>query len=356
MAQAKLFGSSIKRREDPRLITGKGVFTDDVKLPGQTYAAFVRSPHAHARIRRVDLSRARQVPGVVAAYSGKDLADGGVNPLPCGWLLPDLKIPEYRAVATTKACFAGHAVALVIGETSYAARDGADQVVVDYEVLPAVTDGEQAVARGAPQIHDNAPGNVAFTWSIGDRDKTDAAIKSAARVIRQRLRNQRLIPNAIEPRASCASYNASTGDLTLWVTSQNPHVHRLLMGAFVLGIPEHKLRVISPDVGGGFGSKIFLYPEEVAISWASKALGRPVKWTAERRESFVTDAHGRDHVSDVELAVDASGKIVALRVRTNANLGAFLSTFAPLIPTYLYGTLLSGVYEIPTIFCEVVGS
>src|SRR5262249_50675999 len=268
-------------------ITGKGNFVDDVKLPGQTYAVFVRSPHAHARIRRVDVSRAKQVPGVVAAFTGKDLADGGVNPLPCGWLLPDLKIPEYRGVATSKAHSAGHAVAVVIGESPYAARDGADAVSVDYEVLPAVTDGEKAVAKGAPQLHDNAPGNVAFTWSIGEKDKTDAAIRSAAKVVKQRLVNQRLIPNAIEPRASMASYNSATGELTAWITSQNPHVHRLLMGAFVLGIPEHKLRVIAPDVGGGFGSKIFLYPEEVTVSWASKKLGRPVKWTAERRESFV---------------------------------------------------------------------
>jgi carbon-monoxide dehydrogenase large subunit len=356
MAQAKLFGSSIKRREDPRLITGRGVFTDDVKLPGQTSAVFVRSPHAHARLRRVDVSRAKQVPGVVAAFTGKDLADGGVNPLPCGWLLPDIKIPEYRAIATNKVHFVGHAVAVVIGETAYAARDGADAVSVDYEVLPAVTDGEKAVAKGAPQLHDNAPGNVAFMWSIGEKDKTDAAIRSAAKVVKQRLVNQRLIPNAIEPRASMASYNGATGELTAWITSQNPHVHRLLMGAFVLGIPEHKLRIIAPDVGGGFGSKIFLYPEEVAVSWASKTLGRPVKWTAERRESFLTDAHGRDHVTEAELAVDKEGKIVALRVKTNANLGAYLSTFAPLIPTYLYGTLLSGVYEIPTIYCEVVGS
>ncbi len=356
MAQAKLFGSSIKRREDPRLITGKGVFTDDVKLPGQTYAAFVRSPHAHARIRRVDVAKAKQVPGVVAAFTGKDLADGGVNPLPCGWLLPELKIPEYRAIATTKAHFVGHAVAVVIAETPYAAKDGADAVAVDYDVLPAVTDGEKAVAKGAPQLHDVAPGNVAFRWSIGDKDKTDAALRGAARVVTQRLLNQRLIPNAIEPRASLASYNPATGDLTAWITSQNPHVHRLLMGAFVLGMPEHKLRVIAPDVGGGFGSKIFLYPEEVTVSWASKALGRPVKWTAERRESFVTDAHGRDHVTEVEMGVDRDGRIVALRVRTNANLGAYLSTFAPLIPTYLYGTLLSGVYAIPDIYCEVVGS
>jgi aerobic carbon-monoxide dehydrogenase large subunit len=356
MAPAKLFGSSIKRREDPRLITGRGLYTDDVKLAGQLHAVFVRSPHAHARVRRVDVAAAKRVPGVVAAFTGKDLADGGVNPLPCGWLLPDLKIPEYRGIATGKVHFVGHAVAMVLGESAYAARDGADQVAVDYEVLPAVTDGEKAVQSGAPQLHDNAPGNVAFRWSIGDKEKTEAAIRGAARVVKQRLLNQRLIPNAIEPRASMASYNAATGELTAWITSQNPHVHRLLMAAFVLGMPEHKVRVIAPDVGGGFGSKIFLYPEEVAISWTSKTLGRPVKWTAERRESYVTDAHGRDHVTEAEMAVDREGRIVALRVHTNANLGAYLSTFAPLIPTYLYGTMLSGVYHIPNIYCEVVGS
>jgi len=356
MAQAKLFGSSIKRREDPRMITGRGVYTDDVKLPGQAHAVFVRSPHAHARVKRVDLAAARRVPGVITAFSGKDLADGGVNPLPCGWLLPDLKIPEYRAIATSTAHFVGHAVAVVIGDSAYAAKDGADQVVVDYELLPSVTDGEKAVKPGAPQLHANVPVNVAFRWSIGDKDQTDAAIKGAARVVRQRLVNQRLIPNAMEPRASMASYNAATGELTAWITSQNPHVHRLLMAAFVLGMPEHKMRVIAPDVGGGFGSKIFVYPEEVAVSWASKTLGRPVKWTAERRESFLTDAHGRDHVTEAEMAVDKDGKIVALRVHTNANLGAYLSTFAPLIPTFLYGTMLSGVYRIPNIYCEVVGS
>jgi carbon-monoxide dehydrogenase large subunit len=353
---AKLFGASIKRREDPRLITGKGAYTDDVKLAGQTQAVFVRSPHAHARVKRVDLSRARSVPGVVAAFSGHDLARGGVNPLPCGWLLPDIKIPEFRGLATDTVHFVGHAVAMVVGENPYAARDGADQVEVEYEPLPAVTDGQKAVQPGAPQLHANAPGNVAFRWSIGDQAATDQAFRGAARVVKQRLVNQRLIPNAIEPRASMASFNQATGDLTVWVTSQNPHVHRLLMAAFVLGMPEHKVRVIAGDVGGGFGSKIFLYPEEVAVSWASKQIGRPVKWTAERRESFLTDAHGRDHITEVEMAVDAGGKMLGLRVKTNANLGAYLSTFAPLIPTYLYGTMLSGVYALPAIHCEVVGS
>ncbi len=355
MAVTALFGASIKRREDPRLITGRGRFTDNVALPGLTYAAFVRSPHAHARIRAIDTTEARAIPGVVAVFTGKDLADGGVGTLPCGWLLPDLKIPPYRPVAVDVASFHGHAVAMVVANSPYAARDGAEAVRVGYEVLPAVVDAERALAPDAPQVHAVAPGNVAFRWSIGDRDKTAEAFDRAHTVTRQRLVNQRLIPNAMEPRACVARYDPSTEELTLWLTSQNPHVIRLLLGAFVLGIPEHKLRVIAGDVGGGFGSKIFLYPEEVAVCWASRQLGRPVKWAAQRRESYLTDAHGRDHITEAEMAIDADGRILGLRVRTIANMGAFLSTFAPLIPTYLYGTLLSGVYEIPAIWCEVTG-
>ncbi|MBI3989926.1 MAG: molybdopterin-dependent oxidoreductase [candidate division NC10 bacterium] len=351
----KLFGSRIKRREDPRLITGKGNFVDDVKLPGTTSAAFVRSPHAHARIRAINTAPAKAAPGVVAVYTGKDLVEGKVGGLPCGWLLPDIKLPPHPPLAVDKVHHMGEAVAVVIAENPYAAKDAAELVEVDYEVLPAVTDGEKALQSGAPVLHDQAPGNLCFSWTIGDKDKTEVAFKDAAQVVKQRLINQRLIPNAIEPRASLASFNPATNDLTLWVTSQNPHVHRLLMAAFVLGMPEHKVRVISPDVGGGFGSKIFLYPEEVIVSWASKTLGRPVRWTAERRESFLTDAHGRDHITEAEMAFDKDGKILGLRVKTNANLGAYLSTFAPLIPTYLYGTLLSGLYEIPTIWCEVSG-
>jgi len=353
--QPRLFGSSIKRREDPRLITGRGTFTDDVKLPGTTYAAFVRSPYAHARIRSIDTAAAKAVPGVVAVFTGKDLADAGVKSLPCGWLLPGIKVPPHMPLAADKARYMGDAVAVVIAENPYLAKDGAEQVAVDYEPLPAVAAGEKALAAKAPQVHTDVPGNVCFTWTIGDKAKTDAAITGAAKVVKQRLVNQRLIPNAIEPRASLATVNPGTGEVTLWVTSQNPHVHRLLIAAFVLGIPEHKLRVISPDVGGGFGSKIFVYPEECVVTWAARKLMRPVKWTAERRESFLTDAHGRDHVSDAEIAFDGRGKIVGLRVKTIANLGAYLSTFAPLIPSYLYGTMLSGVYEIPNIFCEVTG-
>jgi aerobic carbon-monoxide dehydrogenase large subunit len=347
------FGAGIKRKEDPRYLTGRGQFTDDVKVAGVTHACFVRSPVAHARIRSIDVSRAKAHPGVVEVFTGKQLRDGGVQGLPTGWLLPDIKLTDRPAIAIDTVRYVGEAVAVVVAENAYAAKDAAELVDVDYDMLPAVADTEQAAAAGAPQLHENAPGNVCFRWSLGDREKTDAAFRSAKTVVQQRIVNQRLIPNAIEPRASLGDYNKTSEELTLWVTSQNPHVHRLMMGAFVLGVPEHKFRVIAPDVGGGFGSKIHVYPEEVTVAWASKKLERPVKWTAERRESFLTDAQGRDHVSDCEIAFDADGRIVALRVKTIANLGAYLSLFAAAIPTYLYGTLLSGQYEIPTIFVEV---
>jgi carbon-monoxide dehydrogenase large subunit len=350
--EERLFGKSIKRREDPRFLTGRGQYVDDVKLPGMTHAAFVRSPHPHARIAAIDVSRAKAMPGVVAVYTGPDVQVGG---LPCGWMLPDIKCPGRPVLAQGTARYVGEPVAIVVASTAYAARDAADQVRVDWQSLPSVSDGKQAHQQGAPQLFDDIPKNQCFYWTIGDRAATDAAFSSAATVVKQPLVNQRLIPNAMEPRACVASFAPGTGDLTLWVTSQNPHVHRLLMAAFILGIPETKMRVIAPDVGGGFGSKIFVYNEEVAACWASKTLGRPVKWTADRRESFVNDAHGRDHVTEAEMAFDRDGRVTGLRVRTHANLGAYLSTFAPLIPSYLYGPLLSGVYRIPAIFCEVWG-
>ena len=348
-------GARVRRKEDPRFLTGRGLYTDDVRLMGTVHAAFVRSPHAHARIRGIDVSAARATPGVVAVYTGKDLVDGGVNGIPVGWLLPGLKPSNHHAIAVEEVRYVGEAVAVVIAESAYTARDAAELVVVDYDALPAVADAEQALADGAAIVREAADHNVCFRWEIGDAAATDSAIAQAATVVRQRLVNQRLIPVAMEPRASLATYVRSTDELTLWVTSQNPHVHRLIMGAFVLGIPEHKFRVISPDVGGGFGSKIFIYPEEVAVAWLARTLERPVKWTADRNESFMTDSHGRDHVTDAEMAFDANGRVVGLRVNTIANLGAHLSLFAPAIPTYLYGTLLSGQYRIPAIHAEVTG-
>lgn len=349
----KLFGSSIKRREDPRLITGKGTFTDNLTLPGMVYALIVRSPHAHARIRKIEASKARAHPGVVAVFTGADMQAAKVGSLPTGWLHPGIKIPPHPPMAAGTVNYAGDAVAVVLAESRYAARDAADLVEVEYEPLPAVVDMQKAVTGQPVAIHAEAPDNIAFRWSIGDKAKTDAAFAKAHAVARVHIVNNRLIPNAIEPRCAVAQYNAVTGDLTVWMTSQNPHIHRLLMSAFVLGLPEHKVRVIAPDVGGGFGSKIHHYADEVIVSWCAKMTGRPVKWTSDRRESYVTDAHGRDHVTDAEMAFDRDGRILGLRVETLANMGAYLSTFAPAVPTYLYGTLMSGQYALPAINCHV---
>ncbi|HEX4384278.1 MAG TPA: xanthine dehydrogenase family protein molybdopterin-binding subunit, partial [Myxococcales bacterium] len=356
MSDDKLFGKRIKRREDPRLITGRGTYVDDVKLPFTTHAAFVRSPHANAKINKIDIAAAKKLKGVVAIYTGKDLVAGGLLPIPTGWLIPGIKIPARHSLAVDRARYMGDAVAVVIADSPYTARDAAELVEVDYEPLPAVADCAAAVKPGAPQVHDEIANNTCFQWTLGDEAATDKAFASAAKVIKQNFRNHRLVPNAIEPRACMANCNLGTGDVTLWITTQNPHVHRLIMSAFVLAMPEHKLRVISPDVGGGFGSKIFVYPEECVVVWAARILGRPVKWTSDRREAFLTDAHGRDHHTEAEMALSAEGKVTGLRVKTVANMGAYLSLFAPAIPTYLYGTLLSGTYEIPAIHCAVTAA
>jgi aerobic carbon-monoxide dehydrogenase large subunit len=363
VTEDRLFGKSIKRREDPRFITGRGNYVDDVKLPGMTYAAFVRSPHAHARIAGIDVSQAKAHPGVIAVFTGKDMT--GVNSLPCGWdlrkekgipgVVQDLAMVPHMPLTSDVARHVGDPVAVVIADSQSAAIDGADKVQVSWQPLPAVTATDKATASGAPTIHDVPTGNVAFKWALGDAAATDAAFKSAAVTVKKRIVNQRLVANAMEPRACVARFDEATGDLTLWITSQNPHVHRLLMCAFVLGIPEHKVRVIAPDVGGGFGSKIFLYNEEVVCSWASRKIKRPIRWTASRREAYMTDAHGRDHITDAEIALSKDGKILGLRVKTTANLGAYLSTFAPAVPTFLYGTLLNGVYAIGAIHVEVTG-
>ncbi len=351
-----IIGQSVRRKEDARFLTGAGQYTDDVTLPNQTHAYFLRSPHAHAKIRSIDTSKAKAAPGVVAVYTGADLE--GVNGLPCGWLITSvdgtpMKEPPHPVLAKGKVRYVGDHVALVVAETRSQAKDAAELIEVDYDVLPAVVNPVDALKPGAPQIHDEAPGNKCYTWSIGDKAAVDAAFAKAAHVTKLDLVNNRLIPNAIEPRAAVASYSRADEAYTLYVTSQNPHVERLLMTAFVLGLPEHKVRVIAPDVGGGFGSKIYLYAEETAMVWASKRVNRPIKWAAERSESFVSDAHGRDHVTHAELALDKDGMFLAMRVRTTAAMGAYLSTFASCIPTILYGTLLAGQYTTPAIHCEV---
>src|SRR5438034_4981012 len=325
VAGERLFGKSIKRREDPRFITGRGQYVDDVKLPGMTHAAFVRSPHAHARIRKIDTSAALKHPGVVAVFTGKDMT--GVNSLPCGWdlrkdknipgVVQDLAMVPHMPLSSDVARHVGDPVAVVIADSQDTALDAAELVSVQWDPLPSVTVTDRAGQQGAAQIHAGAPGNIAFKWELGGGD-VDAAFKSADVVVKKRIVNQRLVANAMEPRACVARYEDSSGDLTLWVTSQNPHVHRLLMCAFVLGIPEHKVRVIAPDVGGGFGSKIFLYNEEVVCSWATRQIKRPVRWTATRREAYLTDAHGRDHVTDAAMAMSKDGKILGLHVKTTA--------------------------------------
>ncbi len=351
-------GAAVRRKEDFRFITGKGQYTDDVVRPGETRAVFVRSPHAHAKIKNIDVSAAKKMPGVVDVLTGADLATDKIGNLICGWMIHSkdgspMKMAAHPALAAGKVNCVGDAVAVVIAETMAQGRDAAEKVKVEYEVLPAVVDPAKAQVAGAPQIHPDIPKNTIYQWHLGDAKAVEAAFAAAKHVTSLDIVNNRLVPNAIEPRAAIADYDAGSDHLTLWNTSQNPHVARLVISAFVGITPEHKLRVIAPDVGGGFGSKIFIYPEEVVCLWASRKTRRPVKWVADRTESFLTDAHGRDHVTHAELALDANGKILALRARTIANLGAYMSTFSSSVPTYLYGTLLSGQYDIPSIYCEV---
>jgi carbon-monoxide dehydrogenase large subunit len=355
---APLIGARIERKEDYRFLTGAGQYTDDVTLPHQTYAVFVRSPHAHAKIKSIKSDKAKQAPGVLAVYTGEDAAAAKLGGLPCGWLITDvngqpMKEPPYPVLAQGKVRHVGERVAVVVAESLEQARDAAELVQVDYEVLPAVADGRLARAKGAAQLHEIAPDNTCYVWSLGDKAAVDAAFAKAAHVTKLDFVNNRLIPNAIEPRAANGSYSRADDSYTLYVASQNPHVERLLMTAFVMGLPEHKVRVVAGDVGGGFGSKIYLYGEDVVVTWASKQLGRPVKWTADRSESYTSDAHGRDHHTIAELAMDKDGKFLAMRVKTTANLGAYLSTFASCIPTILYATLLAGQYTTPAIHCEV---
>ena len=351
-------GAAVRRKEDFRFITGKGQYTDDVTRPGETRAVFVRSPHAHAKIKSLDTKAAEKMPGVVAVLTGAQLATDKIGNLICGWMIHSkdgspMKMAPHPALANRKVNHVGDAVAVVIAQTQGQGRDAAEKVKVEYEVLPAVIDPAQAQAKGAPQIHADITGNTIYQWHLGDPKATAAAFAAAKHVTKIDLINNRLVPNAIEPRAALAEYDAGTDHLTLWNTSQNPHVARLVIAAFVGMAPEHKLRVIAPDVGGGFGSKIFIYPEEVVCLWAARKVGRPVKWTSDRSEAFVTDAHGRDHVTHAEMAFDGDGKILALRAKTIANLGAYMSTFSSSVPTYLYGTLLSGQYGIANIYCEV---
>lgn len=348
-------GERVKRVEDPRLISGEGKYLDDIQLPGMVAAAILRSPYAHARIRRIDTSKAKEVPGVVAVFTGEDFKD--LPALPCAWQAGGVKnnVNTPRVLEIDKVTFTGAGVAVVVAEDRYIAEDALGLIEVDYEPLPVVVDAEKATQPEAPQIHENAPNNIVMDWSCGDAESTGNALAQAEVVVRQRLVNQRLIPTPMETRGAIAQYMPSSGEFTLWLTSQAPHVHRLLLTAFIFGIPETKMRVISPQVGGGFGSKIFLYPEYCLTAALAQRLGRPVKWVETRRENYVATTHGRDHITEIEVGAKRDGTITALRVMTYANLGGVLSTIAPGIPTTLYGRMLSGAYKIPNIYCRVLG-
>ncbi len=351
-------GASVKRKEDIRFITGKGHYVDDINRPGQAYANFLRSPHAHATIDKIDTAAALKSKGVVAVFTGDDIAADKVGGLPCGWMIHSkdgspMKAAAHPALAQGKVRYVGDHVAVVIADTYAQARDAAEKIAVGYTELPAVVDLAKAMSPDEAQIHEAAPNNTIFNWHLGDKAATDAAFASAAHVTKLDIVNNRLIPNAMEPRAAVGEYDSGADALTLYTTSQNPHVARLVLSAFIGLTPENKLRVIAPDVGGGFGSKIFIYAEETVCAWAARKIDRPVKWTAERTESFLADAHGRDHVTHAELALDASGKITGLRAHTIANLGAYMSTFSSFVPTYAYAPLLSGQYDIPNIYAEV---
>ena len=349
-------GTSVKRVEDPRFIQGKGRYVANLDLPGMAHVAIKRSPEAHARITGMDTSAAAAMDGVLAVFTGQDFKDGGCGSLPCGWLVPDTKVPDRPVVVTDRVRHVGDSVAVVVAEDPYVAADAVEAIEVDYEPLPAVVDARETTAEGAPPVHEDIPDNVSYHWELGDREACDQAFAEAAEVVEIELVNQRLIPTAMEPRAAAAQWDAASGEMTVWTTSQNPHPIRLLLSAFTLGIPESKLRVISPDVGGGFGSKIFHYPEEVIVPWVARQVGRPARWVATRTESQMTDSQGRDHVTVAKLAMTSDGTFTGLDVETWANQGAYLSTFAPLIPTALYITLLSGNYKMPGVFGKVHGT
>ena len=351
-------GASSKRREDVRFLTGAGNYTDDINLRGQAYAFFLRSDVAHGTINSVDTSAAESMPGVVKIFTGADFE--AVGGMPCGWQVTDrhgqpMQEPRHPVLAHGKVRHVGEPIAAVVADTLEQARDAAEAIVFDISELPAVVDMKAAVANSDVKVHDDLTSNLCYDWGFVEENKaaTDEAFSKAAHVTTLELVNNRLVANPMEPRVAVGDYSRGTGDHTLYTTSQNPHVIRLLMGAFVLGIPEHKLRVVAPDVGGGFGTKIFHYQEEAFCTFAAKACNRPVKWTSSRSEAFMSDAHGRDHVTKIELALDKDNNFTAIRTETYANMGAYLSTFAPSVPTWLHGTLMAGNYKTPLIYVNV---
>ncbi len=352
---SQVFGSRVRRREDPRFITGHGHYTEDIALPKMATAVFVRSPYAHAKIKSIRTEKAREHSGVIAVFTGKD-TDSKLAGVPCAWPVTNagIKTPKYPPIAVDKVRYVGDPVAVIVAESAAEALDALDLVEVDYEPLPVVVDSEKAVVSGAPQLYEDVPNNIAFHWVIGGGEAEKKAFSEAEVTIKQRIVNQRLQPTAMETRGASAQYDVGTGQVTVWMTSQNPHVHRFLISV-ITGIPENKLRIIATDVGGGFGSKIACYGPEAVVTWLAMKLQIPVRWTEDRSENYVATTHGRDHVDYVELAAKKDGTILALKVKTYANLGAWVSTAAPGVPTILFGLMLSGPYKIPSVSCDVYG-
>ena len=350
----RMFGSGIRRREDPRLITGRASYTDDISLPGMVYAAFLRSPYAHANITSIDTSAAACQPGVIAVYTGADI-EGHLNPIPCAWHIPDsnLIMPDHPAIAKDKVRYVGDAVAVVVAENRYQAEDALEHIDVDYEPLDVTINPKASTMDGAPQVHDDVPNNIAFKWTVAGGE-IDEAFEKADVVVKDTINLQRLIPNAMEPRSAVAQYVAATGNLTLWGTTQNPHIARFL-SSVVTGVAEHKVRVIAPEVGGGFGSKIPYYADEAITSFCAMQLGVPVKWTETRSENYQATIHGRDHVEELEMAATNDGEILGLRTTVYAGLGGYLSTAAPGVPTILHGLMYSGAYHIPAVYGDIYG-
>lgn len=350
---SKVFGQPIKRKEDPKLITGNGYFTDDIRLPGMAYAALLRSPYAHARIVKIDVSQAVAHPDVLAVYTGDDLK-GKVEPIPSSWFVPgcELKPKDRLPLAMDKVHYAGEAVALVIASERYVLRDALELINVEYEGLPACVDQEAALLAEAALVHDDVPNNIAFHWKAGEIP--EKVFEQAEVVVSGRFVQQRVVPSPLETRGAVAQYNPGSGELTIWCTTQNPHIHRKVY-AKALGVAETKLRIIAPDIGGAFGAKIATYTEEALVGYAAMQLKRPVKWIEERWEHFVATSHGRAQVITTELAGTKDGKIIAVRSKNIANLGAYLSTMGAGVPTIDFGLMVTGAYDIPYAAAETIG-
>ena len=353
-------GQPVRRVEDRRFITGHGNYVDDIQLPRQTHAFMLRSPHAHARIGAIDGTVALAAPGVLAVFTGDDLARDGIGPIPCLSAVTNRDgtpsvLPPHPAIARGRVRHVGDTVAMVVAESAAAARDAAELIAVDYEPLPASVETAHALDPGQPQVWDEAPGNLCFDWEVGDRSAVERAMAGARHRISLDLVNNRVVVNSMEPRGAIGEYDPGEDSYTLWSSTQGSHFLRNLLADSVFKIPENRIRVVTRDVGGGFGMKLFLYPEHILVLWAAKKVGRPVKWTPDRADAFMTDTQGRDNVTRLELALDDELRFQALDVGLIANMGAYLSNFAPEIPTASGAVMHSGVYAIPAIHVGVKG-